>query len=73
MKNLIIALVATLAIAGCSRTEQGAVVGGTTGAILGGVAAGDAGGALVGGAVGAVAGRPYWAGARAWPLLLSRA
>ena len=56
MKKLVIALVATLAIAGCSRTEQGAAVGGTTGAILGGVASGDAGGALVGGAVGAVAG-----------------
>jgi hypothetical protein len=56
MKKLLIALVATLAIAGCSRTEQGAVVGGATGAVIGGVATGDAGGAIVGGAVGAVAG-----------------
>ena len=56
MKKLIIIAAATLAIAGCSRTEQGAVVGGTTGAVIGGVASGDAGGALVGGAVGAVAG-----------------
>jgi hypothetical protein len=56
MKNLVIALVATLAIAGCSRTEQGAVVGGATGAIVGGAASGDAGGALAGGAIGAVAG-----------------
>jgi hypothetical protein len=56
MKKLIIAAVAILAIAGCSRTEQGAVVGGATGAIVGGAATGDAGGALVGGAVGAAAG-----------------
>ncbi len=56
MKKLVIALVATLAIAGCSRTEQGAVVGGATGAIVGGAASGDAGGALAGGAIGAVAG-----------------
>jgi hypothetical protein len=56
MRNLLIALVATLAIAGCSRTEQGAVVGGATGAIIGGAATGDAGGAIAGGAVGAVAG-----------------
>jgi hypothetical protein len=56
MKKLIIALVATLAIAGCSRTEQGAALGGATGAVVGGVATGDAGGAIVGGAVGAVAG-----------------
>ena len=56
MRNLLIALVATLTIAGCSRTEQGAVVGGATGAIIGGAASGDAGGALVGGAVGAAAG-----------------
>ena len=56
MKKLIIAAVAVLAVAGCSRTEQGAVVGGATGAIVGGAATGDAGGALVGGAIGAVSG-----------------
>jgi hypothetical protein len=56
MKKLIIVAAAMLAIAGCSRTEQGAVVGGATGAIVGGAATGDAGGALVGGAVGAAAG-----------------
>ncbi len=56
MKKLVIAAVAMLAIAGCSRTEQGAVVGGATGAVIGGVATGDAGGAIVGGAVGAAAG-----------------
>ena len=36
MNKLNIAAVAVLAISGCSRTEQGAVVGGATGAIVGG-------------------------------------
>jgi hypothetical protein len=56
MRKVLIALVATFAIAGCTRTEQGAVLGGATGAVIGGAATGDAGGAIAGGAVGAVAG-----------------
>ena len=58
MKHLIIAVTMTglAALAGCTSTERGAVVGGATGAAIGGIASGDVGGAVVGGAVGAVAG-----------------
>lgn len=54
--KIIIALIAMVAIAGCTPAEQGAVVGGAAGAAIGGIATGDVGGAVVGGAVGAVAG-----------------
>jgi hypothetical protein len=56
MKKLVILAVVALAVAGCSRTEQGAAIGGLGGAAVGAAVTGDAGGALVGGAAGAVAG-----------------
>ncbi len=58
MKILVAALLiaGTAATAGCSRTEQGAVVGGALGATAGGLASGDAGGAIVGGVAGAAVG-----------------
>jgi hypothetical protein len=56
MKKTIIALAAMMAIAGCTTSEQDAVVGGTAGALIGGLATGDAGGAIVGGVVGAASG-----------------
>jgi len=56
MRKVLIALAATAALAGCTRTEQGAFIGGATGAAIGGAVSGDVGGALVGGAIGATAG-----------------
>jgi hypothetical protein len=53
---VIAAVAATLALAGCSRTEQGAVVGGATGAAVGAIATGTPQGAFVGGALGAAGG-----------------
>lgn len=61
MKKTIVALtlLAATAVAGCSQTEQGAVIGGLGGAAIGSAVASPGNrteGALVGGAVGAVAG-----------------
>lgn len=56
MKKLVVVALVALAAVGCSRTEQGAAIGGLGGAAVGAAVTGDAGGALVGGAAGAVAG-----------------
>ena len=56
MRKILLALTAVVALAGCTQTEKGAVIGGATGAVIGGAVSGDVEGALVGGAVGAVAG-----------------
>lgn len=57
MKNVIFAIAATLAVAGCTATERGAVTGGAIGAAAGAIVADDdLEGAIVGGAIGAVAG-----------------
>jgi hypothetical protein len=53
---LLVACVAALAFAGCTRTQKGAAIGGATGAAVGGAATRSWGGAAVGGAVGAAAG-----------------
>lgn len=45
-----------MALAGCTQTEKGAVIGGAGGAAVGAAVTGDAGGAIVGGALGATAG-----------------
>lgn len=50
-------IIAALALAGCSTTDnQNAVIGGATGAVIGGVATGSLQGAAVGTAIGAGAG-----------------
>ncbi len=57
MKKALIAAVATLSIAGCTATEQGAVVGGASGAAIGAaVSGGDTESTLAGAAIGTVAG-----------------
>ncbi|MEP9395962.1 glycine zipper domain-containing protein [Mesorhizobium sp. KR2-14] len=56
MRNTLIALAAAAALAGCTQTERGAVIGGATGAAIGGAVSGDVEGAVVGGAIGATAG-----------------
>jgi hypothetical protein len=56
MRNLILAVATVVALAGCSQTERGAVIGGLGGAAVGGAVSGDVEGALIGGAVGAAAG-----------------
>ncbi len=57
MKKILTILVLATALGACSRTEQGAAVGGLGGAAIGAAVAGDpVQGAVVGGAVGAVAG-----------------
>jgi hypothetical protein len=53
MRHLILAIVTLFMLAGCTATEQGAVIGGASGAAIGGATTGNVGGALVGGAVGA--------------------
>ncbi len=55
MKIIALALVAGVALAGCTPTTTGtgALIGGATGAALGAAATGTAGGALVGGFLGA--------------------
>jgi Glycine zipper len=50
------AAVMALGVAGCTTTQQGAVIGGATGAAVGGAATGQVGGAVAGGAIGAFAG-----------------
>ena len=64
MRKLILvtmAVVGSLALAGCETARQdrqlsGALIGGGTGALIGGLAGGSATGALIGAGIGAVAG-----------------
>ncbi|MBU0583203.1 MAG: hypothetical protein KKB66_11875 [Alphaproteobacteria bacterium] len=56
MKKIAFAVVAMMALAGCTTAENDAALGGTAGAVIGGLATGDAGGAIVGGVVGAASG-----------------
>lgn len=57
MKKTLLILSLLIPLAACSRTEQGAAVGGFGGAAVGAAVAGDpVKGAVVGGAVGALAG-----------------
>ena len=57
MKKTLLVLSLLIPLAACSRTEQGAAVGGLGGAAVGAAVAGDpVKGAVVGGAVGAIAG-----------------
>lgn len=56
MRKTVLALMAALAVAGCSTAEKDAALGGTAGAVIGGLATGDAGGAIVGGVIGAAGG-----------------
>jgi Glycine zipper len=56
MKNILFALVATFAIAGCTTAERTATVGALGGAAIGGIAGGDIEGAAVGAAIGGVGG-----------------
>lgn len=57
MKKTILVLSLLVAVAACSRTEQGAAVGGLGGAAVGAAVAGNpVQGAVIGGAVGALAG-----------------
>ncbi|ESW66389.1 glycine zipper domain-containing protein [Mesorhizobium sp. M0761] len=57
MKKTLLILSLLIPLAACSRTEQGAAVGGLGGAAVGAAVAGDpVKGAVVGGAVGALAG-----------------
>lgn len=56
MHKTFLAMACLGVLAGCTATERGAVIGGTTGAVIGGVVTRDAGGALIGGVLGAAAG-----------------
>ncbi|QPC85722.1 hypothetical protein GA830_02475 [Mesorhizobium sp. NBSH29] len=56
MRNMIFALAATLAVAGCTTAEKTAVGGAAVGAAIGGIATGNLEGAAVGAAVGGVGG-----------------
>ncbi len=56
MRKMAFALVAMLAVAGCTTAENDAALGGVVGAGVGALATGDAGGAVVGGVVGAASG-----------------
>jgi hypothetical protein len=56
VKRLVVIYVALIAIAGCTPTEEGAVIGAGTGAAVGAIATGDVAGAAVGGLIGAAAG-----------------
>jgi hypothetical protein len=57
MKKTLLALCLLIPLGACSRTEQGAAVGGLGGAAVGAAVAGNpVKGAVVGGAVGALAG-----------------
>lgn len=61
MKKLILAAVAVVMLASCSKTEKAAVIGAASGAVIGGVVTGDVRGAAIGaaagGATGALVGR----------------
>ena len=56
MNKILIVLAVAAGVAGCTRTEQGAAIGGLGGAAIGTAVSGDAGGAIVGGIAGATAG-----------------
>lgn len=56
MKKIIIALAATMAIAGCTTAEQDAGAGAVVGAAVGGLATGRVGGAVAGAVIGGAAG-----------------
>lgn len=56
MKKTIIALAATMAIAGCTTAERDTTTGAAIGAAVGGIATGRVGGAVAGAVVGGVAG-----------------
>lgn len=56
MRNLILALTCTVAVAGCTSTERAAVTGAGIGAATGAIISGDIEGAAVGGLAGAAAG-----------------
>ncbi len=56
MKKIAFAVVAMMALAGCTTAENDASVGAVGGAVIGGLATGTTGGAIVGGVVGAASG-----------------
>jgi hypothetical protein len=56
MKKTAFAMVAMMALAGCTTAESDATLGAGAGALIGGLASGDAGGAIIGGVVGGVSG-----------------
>jgi hypothetical protein len=56
MKKTAFALIALMALAGCTTAESDATLGAGAGALIGGLASGDAGGAIIGGVVGGVSG-----------------
>jgi outer membrane lipoprotein SlyB len=56
LKFATLAAVLALGIAGCTSTQQGAVIGGGVGALAGQAIGGNTGSTLVGAAVGAAAG-----------------
>lgn len=56
MKKIIIALVAAMAITGCTTAEQDAAGGAVVGAAVGGLATGRVGGAVAGAVIGGAAG-----------------
>lgn len=55
MKKIFVSIIVLLAIAGCTRTEEGAVIGAVAGGAVG-AAVGDTRGAIAGAALGGVAG-----------------
>ena len=56
MKKILAVALVALAVAGCTRTQQGAAIGAASGAAIGGIASGTAEGALIGAAIGGAAG-----------------
>jgi hypothetical protein len=56
MKKIAFAMVAMMALAGCTTAETDAALGAGAGAVVGGLVSGDAGGAVVGGVIGGVSG-----------------
>lgn len=56
MKKIIIAVVAAMAITGCTTAERDVTTGAAVGAAVGGLATGRVGGALAGAVVGGAAG-----------------
>jgi uncharacterized membrane protein len=56
MKQILVIALVVLAVAGCTRTQQGASIGAASGAVIGGLASGTTEGALIGAAIGGAAG-----------------
>lgn len=56
MKKVIIALAATMAVAGCTTAENDAALGAAAGAAIGGIATGRVGGAVAGAVIGGASG-----------------